>query len=230
VDKLPVRLWKRRPDRPAGAGWARLSHVVLRFPVLFALPIVAGLIVLALPISHVHFGENDERQLPAGQPARVAIETVKADFPALSSVGVQVVLQGADGRAPDGKAMTTAIGKVPGIAGMAPAGSGRDLLVLTATLADPDPFGAAARGAVRDIRSLTPPAGVRMLVGGVTARNVDSLDATADRLPLMVAMLVGATLVLMFLAFGSVVLATTRCSCSRAWSRPVRAAPPRTRP
>ena len=45
-----------------------------------------------------------------------------------------------------------------------------------------------------------------MLVGGTTARNVDSLEATADRLPLMIALLVGATLVLMFLAFGSILL------------------------
>jgi hypothetical protein len=78
--------------------------------------------------------------------------------------------------------------------------------VLTATLAGKDPFSTPARDAVRDIRALSPPAGVRMLVGGVTAGNVDSLDAIARRLPLMVALLIGATLVLMFLAFGSVVL------------------------
>lgn len=45
-----------------------------------------------------------------------------------------------------------------------------------------------------------------MLVGGTTARNVDSLAAIGDRLPLMIGMLAGATLLLMFLAFGSILL------------------------
>ena len=46
------------------------------------------------------FGENDERILPAGNPERQAIETLKADFPALSSAGIQVVLRGTRGAAP----------------------------------------------------------------------------------------------------------------------------------
>jgi RND superfamily putative drug exporter len=95
---------------------------------------------------------------------------------------------------------------VPGVAAVDPAGAGRDVRVLGATLADRDPFSAPARDVVRDIRALPAPSGTEVLIGGTTARNVDSLDATADRLPLMIGLLVGATLVLMFLAFGSVLL------------------------
>jgi uncharacterized membrane protein YdfJ with MMPL/SSD domain len=209
VDKLPVRLPRRRNAKPAGTGWAGLSDRVLRVPVLVVAPIVVGLLVLAAPIRGVHFGENDERVLPAGDPARVAIETLKSEFPALSSVGVQVVLRGSGGRAPDQtvtRTMVAAIEKVPGITGAGPTGSARDVVVLTATLASDDPFSTSARDAVRGIRALRPPSGVQMLVGGATARNVDSLDATAAKLPLMIGLLVGATVVLMFLAFGSILL------------------------
>ena len=209
VDKLPVRLPRRGPDRPAGTGWARLAGGVLRHPVLVALPIIAGLLVLAAPVLGVRFGENDERILPAGNPARQAIETLKADFPALSSAGIQVVLRGTRGTAPapaTGTAFAAEVKKVPGVAAVTAAGSGGAVLVWTATLAGSDPFSTAARDAVGDIRALPAPPGTEVLVGGTTARNVDSLDATADQLPLMIGLLVGATLVLMFLAFGSILL------------------------
>jgi uncharacterized membrane protein YdfJ with MMPL/SSD domain len=208
IDKLPVRLPGRSSSSPAGSSWARLAGVVLRRPILFALPIVAGLLLLAAPIRGVSFGDNDERILPATEPARQAIETLKADFPALSSAGVQVVLHrnGAAAGSPSSTAFAADIKKVPGVAAVTQTGAGGDVVVLTATLQDHDPFGTPARTAVRDIRALTPPAGTEVLVGGATARNVDSLEATAHTLPLMVSMLVGATLILMFLAFGSILL------------------------
>ncbi|MGA5298792.1 MMPL family transporter [Nucisporomicrobium flavum] len=207
VDKLPVRLPQRANPRPAGAGWAALADVVLRRPLLVVLPILAGLLVLAAPIRGVHFGENDERVLPAGDPARQAVEMLKADFPAFSSAGIQVVLRGTGGGPPAGtEQFAAAVAKVPGVAAVTPAGSGGDVVTYTATLAGKDPFSAQARTAVDDIRALRPPKDTEVLVGGATARNVDSLAATADRLPLMIGLLVGATLLLMFLAFGSVLL------------------------
>ena len=203
VDKLPIRLPRRKSTRPAGTGWARLAGVVLRRPILVALPIIAGLLVLAAPVRDVRFGEADERVLPASDPARQAVETLKTDFPALSGAGVQVVLRG-DNAADPG--VVTALQRVPGVAAITPAGSADEVVQLTATLRDTDPFGTAARETVEAIRAVDLPAGTEMLVGGTTARNVDSLDATADRLPLMIGLLVGATLLLMFLAFGSVLL------------------------
>jgi uncharacterized membrane protein YdfJ with MMPL/SSD domain len=209
VDTLPIRLPGRRGGRPAGTGWARLADVVLRHPVLVALPLLAGLLVLAAPIRDVHFGEQDERILPASEPARQAIETLKADFPALSSVGIQVVLRGTRGEPPEEEATSefaARLARVRGVADVTPAGTGEEVVVFTATPAATDPFADEARDTVGDIRALRPPADTELLVGGTTARNVDSLEATADRLPLMIGLLVGATLLLMFLAFGSVLL------------------------
>ncbi|BAL90045.1 putative membrane protein [Actinoplanes missouriensis 431] len=206
VDKLPVRL----PARSAtGRGWSRLAGVVLRRPVLVAVPILAGLLVLALPIGGVRFGENDERVLPSDDPSRVAIETLKAGYPQFSTGGVQIVMRGVatdDARASAMSAFSDALAKVPGVTEVTTTGVTGDLLVLNAALADPDPFSAAARQAVDDLRALPAPAGADVLIGGATARNVDSIAAIAAKLPLMIGLLAGATLVLMFLAFGSILL------------------------
>ncbi|WP_229074556.1 MMPL family transporter [Actinoplanes sp. DH11] len=199
VDKLPVRL----PGRSGtGHGWARLAGTVLRRPLLFAVPILAGLVVLALPIAGVRFGENDERVLPAGDPSRVAIETLKSDYPQFSTGGVQIVVRGST----DVKEFGEAAGKVPGVAGVTTTGATDDLVVLNAALTAADPFGSDARQVVEDLRALPAPAGAEVLVGGATARNVDSIAAIGDRLPLMIGLLAGATLILMFLAFGSILL------------------------
>jgi trehalose monomycolate/heme transporter len=199
VDKLPVRL-PRRSAGPAGAGWARLAGLVLKRPVLFVLPILAGLLILASPIRGVHFGEADERVLPSSSAARQALETLRDDFPAMSSAGIQIVVRGNPGVFPQN------VAKLPGIAAVTPTGAANGVTVLTATPRNTDPFSDDARDAVRGIRDLAAPAGATVLVGGTTARNVDSLDATVDRLPLMIGLLAGATLVLMFLAFGSILL------------------------
>jgi uncharacterized membrane protein YdfJ with MMPL/SSD domain len=211
IDKLSVR--RRRPAArvagPVTGGWARLARFTMRRPILVAAPIVAALVLLAAPIGQVRFGEVDQRVLPTSDSARQAIETLKSDFPAMSGNGVQVVLRGVDGAAPDrtaADAFTARVKRVGGVADVTPAGAGGDVVAFTATLTGTDPLADAARNTVTGIRALDPPAGTELLVGGTTARNVDSLASTVDRLPWMVALLVGATLVLMFLAFGSILL------------------------
>ncbi|MEU8242776.1 MMPL family transporter [Actinoplanes missouriensis] len=218
VDKLPVRLPARSST---GSGWSRLAGVVLRRPVLVALPILAGLLVLALPIGGVRFGENDERVLPPDDPSRVAIETLKADYPQFSTGGVQIVVRGAgvgagqpaesaqqdgDEGVSDISGFSDAVSGVAGVTGVTTTGAAEGVVVLNAALADPDPFSAAARQAVDDLRALPAPDGADVLIGGATARNVDSIAAIAAKLPLMIGLLAGATLVLMFLAFGSILL------------------------
>jgi trehalose monomycolate/heme transporter len=70
---------------------------------------------------------------------------------------------------------------------------------------DQDALSDTSKQALRDVRALAGP-GDEVLVGGSTAMVSDSLDAIGDKLPLMIGLLVGATFVLMFLAFGSVLL------------------------
>ena len=63
-----------------------------------------------------------------------------------------------------------------------------------------------AYAAVQAIRDLPAPAGVDVLVGGRSAADVDRLDSLGDRLPWMAAIMAAVTLVLLFFAFGSVLV------------------------
>ncbi|AUS78816.1 MMPL family transporter [Actinoalloteichus sp. AHMU CJ021] len=211
VDALPMPWRKRaerRPKRPERDGWGRLADRVMRRPTLIAVPIVAGLVLLGAPFLSTQFGQPDERILPEGDAARVAVETLKEDFPFTSGDGIEIVIQGEGDTPPDEAAIgqfVAQVDEVGGIEGVQPSGAARGVVVLTAQPVG-DTFGDEANQAVRDIRALEPPAGSTLLVGGMTALNLDSLDAVGQQLPLMALLIVGATVVLMFLAFGSVLL------------------------
>jgi RND superfamily putative drug exporter len=70
----------------------------------------------------------------------------------------------------------------------------------------PDPRSTQARDIVARVRNVTPPPGAAVYVGGVTAQLADLLGSLGHTLPWM-ALVVGlATFVLLFLAFGSVIL------------------------
>ena len=71
-------------------------------------------------------------------------------------------------------------------------------------LAAGDPAGPTAQEVVRDLRTL--PASFDARVGGSAAEFVDQQEAIADRLPAAIALLVGLTLLVLWLMTGSVVL------------------------
>ncbi|GAA4865289.1 MMPL family transporter [Saccharopolyspora cebuensis] len=203
IDKLAVPWRKNRPATDDN-GWSRFATKVMKRPLLTAVPIVAVLGVLAAPFFNVQFGTPDERMLPEGDPSRQAIETLRAEFPAMSDNGIQVVLDGTAAPA-DVQRFTEEVGAVDGVTQVAPSAQQGEVTVLSAGIQG-DPYGDQANAAVEAIRDLPAPAGSEVLVGGPTALNVDSLQATAEALPLVAAVLIGATLVLMFFAFGSILL------------------------
>jgi RND superfamily putative drug exporter len=93
-----------------------------------------------------------------------------------------------------------------GVAEVRQTAAAKDTVLLDAQL-DGGAKSDAARDAVRALRDLTPPAGTSdVLVGGSTAQLVDTVDAVGDRMPALAVVLVGAVMVLMFLAFGSLVI------------------------
>jgi RND superfamily putative drug exporter len=191
--------------RPHGSGWlSTVAGAVLRRPVAFAVPLVVGLVLLALPAHSVRFGAADQTQLPAGDPTRQAVEVIAADFPAVGEHAAPLVVRG------DPAALLVRADRVPGVVTVLRCRTRGDTTVLTAILAG-DPLGDRARSAVAGLRSLAPD---RVLVGGFTAGVTDSVRSVVDGLPLMVAILVAATLALLFLAFRSVLLPVKAVLCA----------------
>lgn len=204
VDKLSVP-WKRKAD--GDSRWlTKLANSVMKRPVLFVVPIVAVLVVLGSPFLNVKFGAADEKQLPPSDPGRQAIEMINKSFPSTGNSAAQIVLRGTNGSAPDQAAVQKFAEDAGKIAtDVHPVGAKADVVVFTGTLPG-DPLGDQAKNAVTDLRALPHPANTEVMVGGFTAQLADSVQSIFDRLPWMIAILVGATLLLMFLAFGSILL------------------------
>ena len=205
IDALRIPLpapMRRKPGVP-GAGWARIAHSVMRRPVLYLVGVVAILTFLALPFTRAEFGGFGEKVLPADTPARVVSERIQQDFPGGTPNPINVLVSGAP--TADAQAFGAQIRALPGVSGAEIAGN-RGGSTLIAVSYPGEPTSEEARDVVAAIRDLPAPAGAEVLVGGRPAVDLDLLNSLADLLPLMALIMAAATIVLLFLAFGSVLL------------------------
>jgi trehalose monomycolate/heme transporter len=219
VDALSVRRLLPRRRRaaavPAAAGdghgaWARVARSVMRRPVAYAVGVVVLLLALGLPFLRVSFGGIDARALPAGTESRTVAETIDRDFGGSAERPVQAVLTlPAAVESPSGQAAVgdwiSAARSVPGVRSADVTGAAGDVARVGVGVAG-DPISAESRGLVDRLRALPPPDGGSVLVGGQTAELADLLESVGSRLPWMALIVVGTSFVLLFLAFGSVVL------------------------
>jgi uncharacterized membrane protein YdfJ with MMPL/SSD domain len=196
--------WRRnRPvvtDTDNGA-WARLANAVMSRPVVVAGAVVVVLLAVASPFLGVRWGSVDYRVLPAGAPAHVAANKLNDAFGDERS-SASLMLQGA--ASSDVVAYTEAVLKVPGIAGVGPVAQNGDDTLLRAYWIGNSQAG-SSQDVVRALRELDPPHGTA-LVGGLSADTVDLLHSIANHLPWMGLIVILVMLVLLFLAFGSLVL------------------------
>lgn len=208
-----VGKWSWRPDafergqERAHRFWGRITGGVLKRPATVAILIGSILLLLAAPVLGVRLSDVDHTALPADSPARATAELLAAEFPAANS-GVIVVVRGEDG-APASNAAIGAVradvAAVDGVTTVVVAGAKEDVTVLQAQLSVPD-RSQKAMSVVEEMRTLDVPEGTRVQFGGLTAVTADGVDTIVRLLPLMLAIMAAATLVLMFVAFGSVVL------------------------
>jgi len=213
--------WARnRQPSTAAPFWGRLAGQVMRRPALIAIPVLAVLILLALPLRHTGFGTPDDRVLPATTQSRAVGDVLRADFTGNSATALNVVADGPLGRA----ALTAYAARLSGLATVARVETSAATFVHRKAVpgtADPslarptaqrlsvvsaaDPRSNAAKDLVRTVRGLPGPAGVRVYVGGDTAELIDTTHAIGTRLPLA-ALLIGlTTFLVLFLFTGSVV-------------------------
>jgi trehalose monomycolate/heme transporter len=204
VEALPVRRRRARLHADTGA-FARLARSVMRRPVLYAVGVVAVLLVLGLPFLRVAFGGIDARALPAGTESRQVAETLERDFPANATSPIRAVVTVPAGAAAGLPAWLDAARTVPGITSATVMGERDGTAEVDLGFAG-DPMSAGARAIVDRVRALPPPPGGTVLVGGETAVLSDLLGSLGRLLPYMALIVAGATVLLLFLAFGSVVL------------------------
>ena len=212
VDSLRIPFLRRRSTAPAAQAdhqgvWYRLAHSVMRRPVAYVAVIVPLLLLLGSPFLRVEFGGVDHRALPEGTESRVVSETLLRDFPGGSTTTIDAVVTARAG-APDVAALSSYVEELralPGVTGAEVTGAAGSTAQVSVRHGF-EGISSQARDLVAGIRGVPAPAGTEVLVGGRAAELRDLLSSLSGTLPWMGLFMVGVTLVLLFLAFGSVVL------------------------
>ncbi len=194
----------------ASGAWYRIARSVMRRPVAYIAVIVIALLALGSPFRSIVWGGTDARALPAGSGPRVVTEALARDFPVNSTTPIEAIVRfgGPAAAAPQRAALAayvTKLDRLPGVtAGQVTGVAGNTARVGLRFGANDE--SAAARNLVAQVRAVPAPAGAQVYVGGATAELVDELSSLGSVLPWMALMVVLTTFVLLFLAFGSVVL------------------------
>lgn len=217
---LADRLQKTKTREEVEAGfWGKLTNFVMKRPLAFAIPIVVGMILLIIPLGNMSLGGMSEKYLPPNNAARQAQEHFDQLFPGYRTNPLTLVIQSENHQPVTDQQVADIRAKAMSISGFieqdnnpanmwqerpqAPGGT-KDPSVRVLQNALTNPADSARK--LGELRSITPPKGIDIYVGGTPALEQDSIHSLVDRAPLMVIVLITTTMLLMFLAFGSVVL------------------------
>ncbi|MBX7432668.1 MMPL family transporter [Mycobacterium sp. Y57] len=231
LDLLDIhKLLRRMLGRPAPEPkpveqtfWYRMAKFVMRHAVPIGVAVVAGLLVLGTPFLGVKWGFPDDRMLPSSTSARQVGDQLRNDFAVNPLTNITMVMTDADGvGVADFGRYAAALSKVPDVSSVSspggtfvdgrPAGppttpadvrDGSAFLTVTSTA---PLFSDDSAAQLDRLHAVSTPAGTTVLLGGVAQGNHDSVHAITSRLPLVLGIIAGITLILLFLLTGSVVL------------------------
>jgi putative drug exporter of the RND superfamily len=231
LDSLDVRRLLRhllgRPEptpRPVEQTfWYRSTKFAMRHALSVGVAIIALLLVLGAPFLGVRWGFPDDRVLPESASARQVGDQLRTDFAVDSSRNVTVVLPDASGVTPEELTRyATELSRVPDVSSVsapgatfvdgapagpssAPTGTKDGSAFLTVTSTAPL-FSDASASQLDALHAVATPAHKTVQLAGVAQGNRDSVQAITSRLPLVLGIIAGITIVLLFLLTGSVVL------------------------
>jgi uncharacterized membrane protein YdfJ with MMPL/SSD domain len=204
VNALRIRRSVGQAPRKADGAWYRLARSVMRRPVAYLAVIVIALLAAGIPLLKISWGETDARVLPPSSTVRQVQEELAAQFPANSTTPIDAIVSAVPSQAAL-SSYVTRIDQIAGVTGVTVTGRAGSTVRLDVGY-QPPPLSPSARQVVARIRALSPPPGAGVLVGGATASLVDELSSLGATLPWTALLIACATFILLFLAFGSVVV------------------------
>ena len=208
VNALSPKFLRRREatdsDREYRGFWYRLSRFVMARPLPVATIAVLVLLIIATPALKMAFAPVDSDILPEGTSARVVSNIVDAEFPGGDLERIQVAVEaGSKGEAERVRETVENVRQVAEVS--PPERVGPDLYLLEASSTAGYMDGQTV-DAVEGIRGIEFEGGTVAEVTGNSARYLDFEDSLARHLPVVAAIVILATLVILFLMTGSVVL------------------------
>jgi RND superfamily putative drug exporter len=200
---------------PGRGGWARWAHAVMRHPAEAVIAVAAVLILAAWPLGDLRYGIDLGTASLQGQPTAAAQQVLTRSFgPGIVSP-LQIVLTGpgdsplssADARA--ASTLADAVGRDHRVESVGTLTSGGRVLIDAVPSVPID--SSAATGLVDAVRhDLAPKATAGtdavVQVGGATAQFVDLSNETRAKLPYVLALVLGLSLLYLVVVFRSLVL------------------------
>jgi trehalose monomycolate/heme transporter len=206
--------------------WGKLVNRVMQRPLLFAIPIVVGMILLIIPLGNLKLGGFSEKYLPPSNPVRQSQEHFDKLFPQYRTQQITVVIESDNHKKVTDQQVAEIrndLGSVTGftdknwqerpcptvadnpcVAGPNGTSHPKDDSVRVIQNGLVNTNDAAKK--INELRAITAPKGLTVLVGGTPALEQDAIHGIFSKLPLMLVILLTTTTLLMFLAFGSLVL------------------------
>jgi uncharacterized membrane protein YdfJ with MMPL/SSD domain len=184
--------------------WYRLSRFVMRRPIGIATVTAAILIVLGIPFYSIKFTSVDAQVLPDSASARQVDNVMRAEFPPFHDTPNLLLVEHATPAAL--KTVEREVKQVDGIAQVQPPQKLANGDAVIAAYSDESYIAGRSRDAVAQIRDLSLPGGSQLLVTGAAAHFVDLQDSLEAHAPIALAIVIVATLIVLFLMTGSLVL------------------------
>ena len=203
IDKWSIRRTSRTARRLEDTVWFRLPRWAMKHSKVVTVAIVAGLLLLTLPLTGIRFGGINETYLPPDNETRVAQDSFNETFPTFRTEPIKLVVTDAtDQQLVDVVLQTREIEGIttPQFNVSQPTAEGTT--VLSAGITDRS----LNESVIEQLRAIDVPEGAQIYIGGTPAMEVESIEALFDKLPWMAIYIVLATFILMALVFGSLVL------------------------
>jgi putative drug exporter of the RND superfamily len=219
IDKLRVPWLGKRVSESAGTEgryWGRAVRAVVRHPVISLVVSVALLLLAAVPLLGLKLGASGPSTLPDDAAGKQGLVALERDFPTGATEPVEIVVDTQDVPARDDQ-IATLQSRLESDSDFAVESTtveqGEDLTIISVAL-NAEGSSEAASAAIDRLREDYVPqafgdAAAQVLVGGLPAENRDFFALIGNWLPIVIAFVLTLTLVLLTLAFRSIVIALT---------------------
>jgi putative drug exporter of the RND superfamily len=202
IDALSLPRWRdpARLARPARL-WRALGQLTTRYPIPVATAVIALLLLLAVPIGRITWTTVDASSLPSSAQAFQADRTINRSSEFVRNGGTPFYLAVGTPSAPTARALANKARQLDGVRAVAPPrrlqGNTWQINLVSADT----PYSAATQRLVREVSALSRSG--PLYVGGDAAAFHDERRAIATNLPIAIAILAAATLIILFLLTGS---------------------------
>jgi RND superfamily putative drug exporter len=211
IDSLRLPFGDRHERDDHSHGWARWAEGVASRPVPAVVFAVILLLVIAIPASNLHLGQEDDGALPESTQTRQSYDMLRQGF-GVGQNGPLLIAVDLAGKQAGLQQLSKAISSDKGIASLSPPQLDKagDAAIMNA-VPTTSPSSRATEDTIDRLRQNTIPGalegtGSRAHIGGSTAGYVDLADEIGEKLPQVIGLVVLLSFFVLVLAFRSLLV------------------------